>query len=215
MKLICEVTDQILVEVAKDATGKQYYIEGIFLQANMENRNGRVYPLDVLVKEVHRYDQAYISQRRALGELGHPESGTINLERVSHLVTEIHQDGNNFVGKARILETPFGKITKALIDDGVKLGVSSRGVGTLKENSRGVQEVQGDFTLCSMIDLVADPSAPHAFVRGIREGKEWVFENGIPTGRDVDRIVKKIEKLPVKQLEEEMIAEFSSFLNKL
>jgi hypothetical protein len=217
MKLITESQDYVLVEtvLGENPATRNYYITGVFLQANIQNRNGRVYPIDILSQEVDRYNRAYVSQNRALGELGHPEGPTINMERVSHLITDLHQDGNNFIGKAKILDTPYGKIVKSLIDEGVKLGVSSRGMGSLRENSRGVQEVGDDFVLCTGADIVADPSAPSAFVQGIREGKEWIFENGLLKEKDTVRVKQAMNKLSVKEAEAFMVREFSNFLSKL
>jgi hypothetical protein len=217
MKLITESHDYVLVEtvVGANPAMRNYFITGVFLQANIQNRNGRVYPLETLAQEVDRYNKAYVSQHRALGELGHPDGPTINMERVSHLITDLHQDGHNFIGKAKILDTPYGKIVKSLIDEGVKLGVSSRGMGSLRENSKGIVEVQDDFVLCTGADIVADPSAPSAFVQGIREGKDWVFENGVLTERDVNRIERIIETKTSGEAEAMMIREFERFLTLL
>ena len=190
--LLTEVMDHVNI-VPPGAPGKSYYIQGVFLQGNLQNRNGRVYPMAILEKEVDRYNREYISKKRALGELGHPDGPGINLDRVSHLITELYRDGNNFVGKAKILDTPHGKIVKSLIDAQVMLGVSSRGMGTLREAGNGVHEVQDDFYLATAADIVADPSAPDAFVQGIMEGKEWVWNNGILTERVIDGYKKKID----------------------
>lgn len=180
MKLITEVTEDInVITEAKEVDGKKkYFIEGIFLQGRIKNRNGRCYPVEVLEKEVDRYTNKYINEKRAFGELGHPSGPTINLERVSHMITEIRKDGDNFVGKAKIMETPYGNIVKNLLDDGCKIGVSSRGMGTLRERN-GIMEVQDDFYLATAADIVADPSAPDAFVNGIMEGVEWTWDNGV------------------------------------
>jgi hypothetical protein len=215
MKLICEQNDNIIIEAVTDGAGpgKNYFIQGVFLQANLQNRNGRVYPLDILEREVTRYHQAYVSQHRALGELGHPDGPTINLERASHLIVDLFKEGNNFIGKAKILDTPMGKIVKNMIDEGVKLGVSSRGMGSLKENSRGVQEVQDDFYLATAADIVADPSAPSAFVAGIMEGKEWVWNNGLLTEAKVENIKRTVEKQ--KFSEQAMIEAFDRFMKDL
>lgn len=215
MKLITEQNENVLVEAVKIGDDKSYYIQGVFLQANLQNRNGRVYPLDILQKEVSRYNQSYVSQSRALGELGHPDGPTINMERTSHLIKELYQDGNNFIGKAKILDTPYGKIVKSLIDEGVKLGVSSRGMGSLKENSRGVQEVQDDFFLATAADIVADPSAPAAFVSGIMEGKEWVWNNGLLAERKVAELKKAITKAPSRKVEATVLGAWAKFLNNL
>lgn len=180
MKLITEVTEDInVITEAKETDGKKkYFIEGIFLQGEIKNRNGRCYPVNVLEKEVDRYTNKYINEKRAFGELGHPSGPTINLERVSHMITEIRKDGSNFIGKAKIMETPYGNIVKNLLDDGCKIGVSSRGMGTLRERN-GIMEVQDDFYLATAADIVADPSAPDAFVNGIMEGVDWVWDNGV------------------------------------
>jgi hypothetical protein len=212
MKLLTEQNENVIVETVSEPTGKSYYIQGVFLQANVQNRNGRIYGLPILEKEVTRYNQAYISQRRALGQLGHPDSPTIELENVSHLIIDLFQEANNFIGKAKILDTPMGKITKSLIDEGVKLGVSSRGMGSLKENGRGVQEVQDDFYLAT-VDIVADPSAPSAFVQGIMEGKEWVWDNGVLTESKVDAIKRTLTKK--KFSEKAMLEAFDSFMKNL
>jgi len=178
MKLIREEIQnvQYLVETAKDGT-KNYFIEGIFMQAEKQNRNGRVYPMNVLSKEADRYNREYVQKNRAFGELGHPENPQINLDRVSHMITKLYPDRTNFIGKAKILDTPNGKIVKSLLDGGASLGVSTRGVGSLRPHN-GYQQVQDDFKLATAADIVADPSAPDAFVQGIMEGKEWIFENG-------------------------------------
>ena len=213
MRLICEQTENIVVESVGIGPDKKYFIQGIFLQANLQNRNGRVYPLDILEREVARYNQAYVSQRRALGELGHPDGPTIGLDRVSHLTIELFKDGNNFIGKAEILDTPCGKIVKSLMDANVKLGVSSRGMGSLKENEAGIQEVQDDFYLASVSDIVADPSAPAAFVRGVMENKEWVWSGGVLTEATVAPMQKKFKKkMPT---EREMIEAFDKFMKNL
>ena len=212
MKLICEQNDNIIIEAVSEGAGpgKNYFIQGVFLQANLQNRNGRVYPLDILEREVSRYHGAYVSQHRALGELGHPDGPTINLERASHLIVDLFKEGNNFIGKAKILDTPMGKIVKNMIDEGVKLGVSSRGMGSLKENSRGVQEVQDDFYLATAADIVADPSAPSAFVAGIMEGKEWVWNNGLLTEAKVENIKRTV--VEKKFSEKAMLEAFDNFL---
>ena len=218
MKLLTEVNENIVVESVATATAKdglkEYYIQGVFLQANIQNRNGRIYPIDILEKEVARYNQAYVSQHRALGELGHPDGPTIGLDRVSHLITDLYREGNNFIGKAKILDTPNGRITKNLIDEGVKLGVSSRGMGTLKENGNGTQVVQDDFFLATAADLVADPSAPAAFVQGLREGKEWVWNNGILVEKLCEKINKKLATSR-KFDEKAMLEAFSLFMKAL
>lgn len=215
MLLITEQNDNVIVQAITEGAmaGKSYFIQGVFLQANLQNRNGRVYPMDILEKEVARYNGAYVSQHRALGELGHPDGPNINLERASHLIVDLFKEGNNFIGKAKILDTPMGTIVKNLIDAGVKLGVSSRGMGSLKENGRGVQEVQDDFYLATAADIVADPSAPAAFVQGVMEGKEWVWNNGLLTEAKVDSIKKTV--VTQKFSEKAMIEAFDTFLKNL
>ena len=215
MKLICEELDN--VEFVTEATkiGKNYFIEGIFMQAETKNRNGRVYPKQILQKEVGRYTKNYIENKRAFGELGHPDGPTVNLERVSHMITELKESGNDFVGKAKIMDTPYGKIVKNLIDEGARLGVSSRGMGSLKPLYNGTQEVQKDFYLATAADIVADPSAPKAFVEGIMEGKEWIWDNGILEEKSIARYKKNISKASSKKLEEVKIKAFNDFMSKL
>ena len=218
MKLICEVNENIhyLTEVDEKEEGKKnYFIEGIFMQGDVKNRNGRVYPSEVLARETKRYNVEYVKKNRAYGELGHPQGPTINLERVSHMITELNQDGNNFVGKAKIMcETPYGKIVKSLMDEGAQLGVSSRGMGSLKEKG-GTAEVQKDFYLATAADIVADPSAPDAFVSGIMEGKEWIWDNGIIRESEIAIAEQTIEKASRKNLEEAKLSVFKNFLSKL
>ena len=218
MKLICELMEDVEMLVEKDDSTdqKNYYIKGVFLQAEQKNRNGRVYPLETMSKEVDRYSKQYIDTNRAFGELGHPDGPTINLERVSHMVKELKQDGTNFVGKAKIMETPYGKIVKNLIDEGAKLGVSSRGMGTLKSLG-GSQIVQNDFHLATAGDIVADPSAPMAFVEGIMEGREWIWDNGILKETDVQEIKNQIVKEFAKKTRNEttIVSSFETFLSKL
>ena len=215
MRLICETLEDVefICETAPSGA-KNYFIEGIFMQANVKNRNGRIYPKAILQKEVLRYDQNYIKQNRAFGELGHPEGPTVNLERVSHMIQEINEEGNNFTGRAKILDTPYGKIVKNLIDEGARLGVSSRGMGSLKPMGRNVSQVQDDFYLATAADIVADPSAPAAFVNGIMEGKEWIWDNGILGEHQIARIEKQI-KLSRKNLEKTQIDAFETFMSKL
>ena len=215
MKLICEELDNVEFICEASKTGKNYFIEGIFMQANVKNRNGRVYPKEILQKEVKRYETNYIKQKRAFGELGHPAGPTVNLERVSHMITDLKQSGNDFVGKAKIMDTPYGKIVKNLIDEGARLGVSSRGMGSLKPVGRDIQQVQDDFYLATAADIVADPSAPAAFVNGVMEGKEWIWDNGILDERAVARIGKNISKVSQKDLEEESLKAFKTFMSKL
>jgi hypothetical protein len=215
MRLICETLEDVefICETAPSGA-KNYFIEGIFMQANVKNRNGRIYPKAILQKEVLRYDQNYIKQNRAFGELGHPEGPTVNLERVSHMIQEINEEGNNFTGRAKILDTPYGKIVKNLIDEGARLGVSSRGMGSLKPVGRNVSQVQDDFYLATAADIVADPSAPAAFVNGIMEGKEWIWDNGILGEHQIARIEKQI-KLSRKNLKKTQVDAFETFMSKL
>ena len=216
MKLIKEVyeTTNLIVE-EKLGKGKQYYIEGVFLQSEVKNRNGRVYPESVMDQEVKRYVENYVDQNRAYGELGHPDSPSINLDRVSHLITSLRKEGTNYVGKAKILDTPMGKIAKGLLDGGANLGVSSRALGSLKMNKEGVQVVQDDFMLSTAADIVADPSAPDAFVRGIMESKEWVFVDGKFVERNIDEVRTAIQKTSSRNLEEAKIRAFQHFLSKI
>ena len=215
MRLICETLEDVefICETAPSGA-KNYFIEGIFMQANVKNRNGRIYPKAILQKEVLRYDQNYIKQNRAFGELGHPEGPTVNLERVSHMIQEINEEGNNFTGRAKILDTPYGKIVKNLIDEGARLGVSSRGMGSLKPMGRNCSQVQDDFYLATAADIVADPSAPAAFVNGIMEGKEWIWDNGILGEHQIARIEKQI-KLSRKNLKKTQVDAFETFMSKL
>ena len=214
MKLFCEVyvTIEILTE-EKDGQ-KQYFIEGTFLQGDIKNRNGRVYEFKMLKDKVEQYRKDFVAQKRAFGELGHPEGPTINLERVSHMISELSPDGKNFYGKAKIMDTPYGKIVKNLMDEGAKLGVSSRGVGSIEEKN-GANYVKDDFRLSTAADIVADPSAPEAFVRGVMEGREWIFENGLLVQREIDEIKETIRKTSSRKLEEQMVSAFKRFINKL
>lgn len=212
MKLITEVT-QDLNYLTEEVNGKKnVYIEGIYMQADKQNRNGRIYPMSVMEKEVTRY-QGLINEKRSLGELGHPPNPTINLNQVSHLITELKFDGSNVVGRAKILDTPFGKIAKNFIEEGVRLGVSSRGLGSLKEKN-GVMEVQDDFHLAT-IDIVADPSAPDAFVQGIMENVEWICENGVWKSRQIEETKKQIKETKSKDLEKTKIELFEKFISAL
>ena len=216
MKLITEEISSVKFITEGKGAKKKMYIEGVFLQGNLKNRNGRMYPVDTLAKEVGRYTESFIKKGRALGELGHPDGPTVNLDRVSHKITELRREGNNFVGKAQLLETPMGKIAKSLIAEGVTLGVSSRGIGTLKEDKDGLKVVGEDFQLATAADIVADPSAPDAFVNGIMEGKEWVWEGGILREQFVDETKKRINTLvDQKALEEHKINLFNDFLSNL
>lgn len=220
MKLFTEINETVNVfeEVLDEATGKKnMFIEGVFMQANLKNRNGRVYPTEVLDKEVARYNKEYVEKNRAFGELGHPQGPTINLERVSHLITNLQKDGDNYVGKAKVMDSPYGNIVKGLIGEGAQLGVSSRGMGTLKPNRDGVNEVQNDFYLATAADIVADPSAPDAFVNGIMEGVEWIWDNGVLKASEVEGIKEDIEKDIRSRADREQAftKAFTSFMNKI
>ena len=212
MKLITEHTQE--VEYITEGKSKQQYIQGIFMQADLKNQNGRIYPHEVLQKEVNNFNTKYVNEGRALGELGHPMGPIINLDRVSHVIKELKEDGKNFIGKAKVMDTPNGKIVKSFISEGVKLGVSSRGMGSVKTNKAGVNEVQSDFVL-STVDIVADPSAPDAFVNGIMEGKEWVWENGVIKEREIDIMKKTIERANMRELEQKKLEVFTKFLQNL
>ena len=216
MKLIKEVFEQntIIVE-DKLGKGKEYFIEGIFLQSEVKNRNGRIYPESTMDKEVKRYMENYVAKNRAYGELGHPDTPSINLDRVSHLITSLRKEGTNYIGKAKILDTPMGKIAKGLLDGGANLGVSSRALGSLKMNKEGVQVVQDDFMLSTAADIVADPSAPDAFVRGIMESVDWVFVDGRFEQRQIEQTKKIIQNTPSKRLSEASIQAFQNFLNSI
>ena len=215
MKLISEeVTQSEFLIEQNDKGQKDYKIKGIFLQSNIKNRNGRIYPKEVLDKEVTRYNKEFINKKRAFGELGHPDGPTVNLERVSHMITKLYPDGNNFIGEAKIMNTPYGKIVKGLIDEGAQLGVSSRGMGSLI-NRGGANYVKDDFYLATAADIVADPSAPDAFVEGIMEGKEWVWENGALIEKDVEAWRMEIYKAKKRELEEKKLKVFESMLKKL
>jgi len=216
MKLITEEISDVKFITEGKGNKKKMYIEGVFLQGDLKNRNGRMYPVNTLAKEVNRYNEAFVAKGRALGELGHPDGPTVNLDRVSHKITSLRQEGNNFVGKAQLLETPMGKIAKSLLDEGVTLGVSSRGVGSLRESSNGCKVVGEDFMLATAADIVADPSAPDAFVSGIMEGKEWVWEGGILREQLASQTKKHINTLvDQKVLEEHKLNLFNEFLSNL
>ena len=216
MKLITEEVSQVKFITEGKGAKKKMYIEGVFLQGDLKNRNGRMYPVTTLAKEVGRYNESFIQKGRALGELGHPEGPTVNLDRVSHKITSLRQEGNNFIGKAQLLETPMGKIAKSLIAEGVTLGVSSRGIGSLKEDNKGCKVVGEDFMLATAADIVADPSAPDAFVSGIMEGKEWIWEGGILREQLAQKTVKRINTLvDQKRLEEHKLNLFNDFLLNL
>ena len=214
MKLICEVNESIEILTEEKDGQKQYFIEGTFLQGDIKNRNGRVYEFKMLKDKVEQYRKDFVAQKRAFGELGHPEGPTINLERVSHMISELSPDGKNFYGKAKIMDTPYGKIVKNLMDEGAKLGVSSRGVGSIEEKN-GANYVKDDFRLSTAADIVADPSAPEAFVRGVMVGREWIFENGLLVQREIDEIKETIRKTSSRKLEEQMVNAFKRFINKL
>ena len=215
MRLITEQTNDIqIITEANDSGGKDYHIEGIFMQSETKNRNGRMYPCEILENEVKRYNTEYVKDGRAMGELGHPEGPSLNLERVSHLITELKENDNNIIGKAKILDTPYGKIVKNLIDEGAKLGVSSRGMGSIKPNKGGTNVVQEDFMLAA-VDIVADPSAPDAFVNGIMEGKEWVWDNGILHSRLIENYKKAISESDKQILNKAKLLVFKHFLSNI
>tara|TARA_B100001029_G_scaffold148942_1_gene130396 strand:- start:91 stop:738 length:648 start_codon:yes stop_codon:yes gene_type:complete len=215
MKLISEEATNVEFLTEATKTGKNYFIEGVFMQAETKNRNGRIYPKDVLVKEAKRYTKEFIESKRAFGELGHPDGPTVNLERVSHMITELVEVDQNFMGRAKIMDTPYGKIVKNLIDEGARLGVSSRGMGSLKPGKDGIQEVQGDFYLATAADIVADPSAPDAFVAGIMEGKEWIWDNGLLKEKQIQEYKDQIEKSSRKDREQTLVKSFEDFISKL
>ena len=216
MKLITEEISQVKIITEGKGKDKTLHIEGVFLQGGIKNRNGRMYPVETLSREVGRYCENFIKKGRALGELGHPEGPTVNLDRVSHKISSLVQEGNNFKGKAKLLETPMGKIAKSLLGEGVMLGVSSRGVGSLKEDHSGCKIVGEDFQLATAADIVADPSAPDAFVNGIMEGKEWVWEGGILREQLAEKTEKRINTLvDQKRLEEYKLNLFNDFLSNL
>ena len=216
MKLICEVNEQDVqyITEANENGQKDYKIKGVFMQGEIKNRNGRVYPMQVLDEQVKKYNENYVKQNRAYGELGHPSGPTINLERVSHMITDLTKDGTNYIGEAKIMDTPYGKIVKNLMDEGAKLGVSSRGMGSLKQNGDS-QVVQKDYHLATAADIVADPSAPDAFVEGIMEGKEWVWDNGVLREAQVNEYKEEINKTSKADLEGAKLKIFADFLSKL
>ena len=216
MKLITEEIDQVEVIVEERNGKKNLFIEGIFLQGEIKNRNGRMYPMQTLSREVGRYNENFVAKGRALGELGHPDGPTVNLDRVSHKITSLRQEGNNFIGKAQILSTPMGNIAKSLLGEGVKLGVSSRGVGSLNKTNEGYSIVGEDFTLATAADIVSDPSAPDAFVDGIMEGKEWVWDGDVLRERYAQKTYKRINTLvDQKRLDEQKLNVFQDFLANL
>tara|TARA_B100000900_G_scaffold392342_1_gene387737 strand:+ start:211 stop:861 length:651 start_codon:yes stop_codon:yes gene_type:complete len=216
MKLIREEIETVDFIVEERNGKKNMFIEGIFLQGDLKNRNGRMYPMETLRREVQRYTENHVNSGRALGELGHPDGPTVNLDRVSHKIVSLKESGTNFIGKAKILSTPMGKIAESLIGEGVKLGVSSRGIGSLKQTREGVNVVGDDFMLSTAADIVADPSAPDAFVEGIMEGKNWVWDGGILREQSAAKTYKQINTLvDQKQLDEEKLNLFNNFLNNL
>ena len=216
MKLIREVYDTVsLVTEGSLGKGKNYFIEGVFLQSELQNRNGRMYPEKIMDKEVQRYCEEYIDKNRAYGELGHPDSPSINLDRVSHMIVSLRKEGTNYIGKAKILDTPMGKIAKGLLDGGANLGVSSRALGSLKTNNEGVQIVQDDFMLSTAADIVADPSAPDAFVRGIMENKEWVFVDGKYVQKNIEEVKAVLKRTSSACLNEAKLRAFQHFLGKI
>ena len=214
MKLITETIENIEVLKEERNGKKDYKIRGVFMQADIKNRNGRVYPVATLAKEVKRYNEQFINKKRAFGELGHPDGPTVNLERVSHMITSLKPEGKNFIGEAKIMDTPYGKIVKNLIDEGAQLGVSSRGMGSLQSGSQG-NVVGKDFYLATAADIVADPSAPDAFVEGIMEGKEWVWDNGVLKSMEVEKYKEEIEKTRRAELAEKKASIFKHFLTKI
>ncbi len=214
MKLISEYNEAKPLVESKDNGKKDYFIEGVFMQADIKNRNGRVYPKEIMDKEVKRYIKEFVNEQRAFGELGHPEGPTINLDKVSHMITELNEDGTNWVGKAKILSTPNGEIVKNLIDDGAKLGVSSRGLGSLEQKS-DAQYVKSDFQLATAGDIVADPSAPDAFVDGIMEGVEWIMDNGILKRQEMESMREILMKEKQSRLEETKINLWKEFVKNL
>ena len=216
MKLISELTEEVNLLVEEKDGKKEFFIEGIFLQADRQNRNGRVYPMNVMEKEVERYTKEYIDKNRAYGELGHPQGPSINLERVSHMIKGLTKEGSNYVGKAKIMDTPYGNIVKNLMQEGASLGVSSRGMGSIKEKN-GIMEVQDDFYLSTAADIVADPSAPDAFVRGVMEGVEWVMnpEGGFKMIQVADQMRTDLKKMSSKQIEEQKMSIFNAYINQL
>jgi len=217
MKLFTELVEKVELITERDKSGKKsLFIEGVFLQANIKNRNGRIYPIDVMEKEVSRYNEEVVSKNRAFGELGHPSGPTINLDRVSHIITELRKDGNNFIGKAKIADTPMGQIARGIMESGGQLGVSSRAMGSLKEQN-GIMVVQNDLKISTAADIVADPSAPDAFVNGIMEGVEWIFDPIKETWLEekANNLAKQIHKMSKKQLEEQKLSIFENYIASL
>ena len=214
MKLISEEIQNAEMLVEETNGKKNYKIKGVFLQSDIKNRNGRIYENDILTKEVKRYNQEFINKKRAFGELGHPDGPTVNLERVSHMITKLEPEGKNFIGEAKIMDTPYGKIVKGLIDEGAQLGVSSRGMGSLV-NKNGANYVGKDFYLATAADIVADPSAPDAFVEGIMENKEWVWDNGVIKAQDIEEYKEHIKEAKRLKLAEAKVKVFKNFIEKL
>ena len=214
MKIITEQIEEVKFLTEENNGKKNHYIQGVFLQGEIKNRNGRVYPIDILEREVGRYTTENISKNRALGELGHPEGPTVNLDRASHKIESLVREGNNYIGKAKILDTPMGQIAKSLLGEGVSLGVSSRGVGSLREMG-GANYVRDDYQLATAADIVADPSAPDAFVEGIMEGKEWVWDNGLLKEQEISSIKKGIDAATLYNLQERKVSAFEQFLKGL
>ncbi len=220
MKLIAETNfDSIrpVITEAKDGKGKDYFIEGIFMQGGIKNRNGRMYPMETLDKEVSRYNDTFVKNNRAYGELGHPDGPTINLERVSHMIKDLRREGQDYIGKAKVMDTPYGKIVKSLIDEGASLGVSSRGMGSIKQTAEGINEVQGDFQLATAGDIVADPSAPNAFVNGVMEGVEWIYDAASNSWQS-QKVIEEIQNTGIRsarELQERKIELFSKFMKTL
>ena len=213
--------EDILNEEGEKTGKKNYFVEGIIMQGDIKNRNGRMYPKDVLAKEMKRYNETYVEKNRAYGELGHPAGPTVNLDRVSHMFTELKQDGSNIVGRAKIMETPMGKIVKSIMDENGTLGISSRGMGSIKENGKGILEVQGDFMLATAGDIVADPSAPEAFVKGVMEGVEWVYDVASSswevanTFDQIEEEIKQVARVSTKELEARSAKLFEKFISSL
>jgi len=216
MKLITELNEEVKYHVEEREGKKNYFIEGIIMQSDITNRNGRMYPSHIMEKEVNRYNEQYVNKGRAYGELGHPAGPTLNLERASHMFKSLQREGNNFVGRAKIMDTPMGNIVKSLISEGASLGISSRGMGSIKENKYGVMEVQADFHLATAGDIVADPSAPDAFVRGIMEGVEWVWDNGLLKAERIEQYKEEINRGARQTISEQTaIKVFNQFFQDL
>jgi hypothetical protein len=218
MKLITEITEDVeYLSEAKESGEKEHFIHGIFLQGNMKNRNGRIYPIEILDKEVGRYMKDMVKHSRAFGELGHPAGPSINLDRVSHIIVDLKKEGHNYIGKAKLTDTPMGNIAKGLLKSGGKIGVSSRGMGSLKPGKDGIMEVQGDYRLATAADIVADPSAPHAFVEGIMEGVEWIYDPVKDTWleENVHNIKKAVKKMTMNEIEEKQLAIFENYVASL